>query len=211
MELKIKNEDIVQLRQNDLNRGRNKSNAPVYPKTIPEAILGLSSYLGKEGLKDVVEVDSMPAEGKAGVIYYLKGSNARYLVWSETNHTFYALSLEPNLITDPNDVERLEDVDNGFILEPNTHYLIEDWNLDDADSLTFRFNTSASNMFLGRFTAWEDNLNITWIVRYALHDAPMPPKIPNPVDIIAGHTYEFNLFYDVLFIADITAEEQGGE
>lgn len=73
---KIRKEQIVQLREHDLNRGKNKSNRPVYPKTVIEAVIGADSLSG------VIIVDSLPASGEIGKIYY-STENGTYFVFED--------------------------------------------------------------------------------------------------------------------------------
>lgn len=205
MELKIKNEDIVQLRQNDLNRGRNKSNAPVYPKTVPEAIIGLSSYLGKEGLKDVIVVSELPNTGEEGKIYYNQYDYNYYTY----NGEFSKIGKETaDVVTDIDDVPKKPSrpgvtvPNNSYALKANVFYNIDNWNRDtDTENnayMKFVLGLDGKEgIFAGRFTAWADDMNITW---------PAGVTTPDSVDttIVNGHTYEFNVWQGVLILADVT-------
>lgn len=78
---KIRKEQIVQLREHDLNRGHNRSQTPVYPITVPESIEGLAEYLSNAGIAGTTTVDELPASGEEGKIYY-NTSDGKYYVYS---------------------------------------------------------------------------------------------------------------------------------
>lgn len=71
-------------------------------------------------------------------------------------------------------------------------------------SMTFKF--VGDGIYAGRFTAWADDMNITW---------PASVTTPDSVDttIVNGHTYEFNVWQGVLILADVTTttSTEGGE
>lgn len=210
MELKIKNEDIVQLRQNDLNRGRNKSNSPVYPKTVPEAILGLQSFLSKEGLKDVVIVDELPVTGQEGTIYYDRTDHSYYTY----NGEFSKIGKETaDVVTDIDDVPKkpsrpgvnIPVPDNSYVLKANVFYNIEDWNRDaDTENnayMEFVLGLDGEEgIFAGRFTAWADDMTLTWPTGVDVIDA-------DSVEIVEDHVYEFNVWLGKCIIKDVTGGE----
>lgn len=96
---KIRKEQIVQLREHDLNRGHNRSQTPVYPITVPESIEGLAEYLSKAGIAGTTTVDELPASGEEGKIYY-NTSNGKYYTWSGT-HSEFSQVVTANDIVDP--------------------------------------------------------------------------------------------------------------
>ena len=86
---------------------------------------------------------------------------------------------------------------NSYILEPNTFYAIDNWKHVQSPLLDFHFNLD-NGVYAGRFTAWQDNMTVTW---------PKGIKIPDnmDIDIVANHTYEFNVWQGVLLLIDVTS------
>lgn len=79
---KVRKEQIVQLREHDLNRGHNRSQAPVYPITVPESIEGLAEYLSEAGIAGTTTVDELPTSGEGGKIYY-NTSDGKYYIYTD--------------------------------------------------------------------------------------------------------------------------------
>lgn len=77
----IRKEQIIQLKEHDLNRGHNRSQTPVYPVTTVEAILG-SDQLG-----GVTKVESLPEEGEVGKIYF-DTTTSKYYVYNASTEKF---------------------------------------------------------------------------------------------------------------------------
>lgn len=92
---KIRKEQIVQLREHDLNRGHNRSQTPVYPITVPESIEGLAEYLSKAGIAGTTTVDELPVTGEVGKIYY-NTSDGKYYTYS-TDDGFVSIVDADNL------------------------------------------------------------------------------------------------------------------
>ena len=89
------------------------------------------------------------------------------------------------------------------VIEPNKYYLLGNVGsvgsaTADENSLTLSFMTSdtVALSFMGRFTAVADGLTLN--LPSGIHFTDSAPEIK------AGRTYEFNIFYDVCILTDIT-------
>ena len=146
-----------------------------------------------------------PQEGK---IYYNQYDYSYYTY----NGEFNKIGKETvDVITNIDDVPQQTPVEgtqawNSYVLSPNVFYNIANWDRIPSGSISntsmvFDFNP-ADGIYAGRFTAWADDMNITW---------PAGVIIPDSVDttIVNGHTYEFNVWQDVLILTDITATGGG--
>lgn len=206
MDKLIRKEQIVQLREHDMNRGHNKSKTPVYPVTVPEAILGFDSLGG------ATKVETLPETGQAGIIYY-NTEDSKYYVYTKEGFTLFGMQAGLPILFNPN--PRSGDgvtPNSDFDIEPNIYYYFglvggntpsveligpSGTVLSFCPSLNLFFNAEGdiAKSYVGRFTANVDNPNIT------LHGVHFPSEVP---DIEAGHTYEFNVLYDTCLITDIT-------
>lgn len=150
----------------------------------------------------VTKVDTLPEQGEEGKIYYNTTTGTYYISDNGKWRTFN----ETTVVTNLDDVPRQPSVGgaqawNSYVLSPNVFYNIANWNRVPAGgvpstSMVFDFNP-ADGIYAGRFTAWADDMNITW---------PAGVTTPDSVDttIVNGHTYEFNVWQGVLFLADVT-------
>lgn len=169
----------------------------------------LKQALGEAG--GVTQVDTLPATGEGGKIYY-NTTDGKYYTYSDGEYTPLGSS-EVAVITDITDVEVYAvggvTSECTYVIEPNIFYNIEDWDNSSpsgsADGLILYIN-SVEGPYAGRFTAWKDNMFLGFFVTDGT-DVIVPDNIP---DIIEGHTYEFNLYQGVCLIVDITSTE-GGE
>jgi hypothetical protein len=150
-------------------------------------------------------VPSLPATGESGKIYYNTTDN-NYYVWDSASNAYVNMvSPDIKVITSLSDVPRIPDggqtAINSYVLQPNVFYNIENWDrsLGSSTAIEFSFN-STEGIFAGRFTAWADDMNITW---------PASVTTPDSVDttIVNGHTYEFNVWQGVLLLTDVTSSE----
>lgn len=102
------------------------------------------------------------------------------------------------IITDIGEVPAVSGTTNSATLTANTFYNIASWDRSSGSdtSYTFAFDPTLG-IYAGRFTAWADDMNITW---------PAGVTTPDSVDttIVNGHTYEFNVWQGVLILADVT-------
>lgn len=102
------------------------------------------------------------------------------------------------IVTDITNVPAVSGTTNSATLTANTFYNIASWDRSSGSdtSYTFAFNPTLG-IYAGRFTAWADDMNITW---------PAGVTTPDSVDttIVNGHTYEFSVWQGVLFLADVT-------
>ena len=152
---------------------------------------------GKDG-NGVTKVDTLPEQGEEGKIYYNTTTGTYYISDNGKWRTFN----ETTVITSLDDVETPQTVPvmaNTYILEPNTFYNISNWKTTNVPSLNFQFDIT-EGVYAGRFTAWDDNMTVSW---------PVGIKIPDSldIDIVADHTYEFNVWQGVLLLTDVTSSE----
>lgn len=145
----------------------------------------------------VTKVDTLPEQGEEGKIYYNTTTGTYYISDNGKWRTFN----ETTVVTSLDDVEHEQGIANSYILEPGVFYNISNWRTFEDDSpinnrLYFNFNPY-DGIYAGRFTAWADDMNITW---------PAGVTTPDSVDttIVNGHTYEFNVWQGVLILADVT-------
>lgn len=104
--------------------------------------------------------------------------------------------------TDLNHVQRSDaSIPNSYLLNPDVFYNIANWNRDTNQSIgmTFGFNRAAG-AYAGRFTAWANNMNLTWPTGVDVVDA-------DSLEITSGHTYEFNVWLGKCIIKDVTGGE----
>lgn len=169
-------------------------------------IVTLKQALGEAG--GVTQVDTLPATGEEGKIYY-NTTDGKYYTYDDGEYAPLGVE-ETTIITDIDDVETYGPSDTpsecDYIIEPNVFYNIEDWDnaspAGSADGLMLHID-SAEGVYAGRFTAWKDDMALGFFGA----DVTIPDNIP---DIVQGHTYEFNLYQGVCLITDITSSE-GGE
>lgn len=202
----IRKEQIVQLREHDMNRGHNKSKTPVYPVTVPEAILGFDSLGG------ATIVETLPETGRAGIIYY-NTEDSNYYVYTENGFKEFGAQEGLPIVRNPA-VHKLngEEQEYEYDLEPNKYYwfgriggTISDESIIgpdgipdiDAPSLTLHvdFDSTIARSYVGRFTANADSPSITLVGAHFADDIP---------DIETNHAYEFNILNSVCKITDIT-------
>ena len=162
---------------------------------------------GKDG--GVTKVDTLPEQGEEGKIYY-NTTTGTYYVWDTEKSTFTPLGVDETVvITDIDDVEQAKEelipgtqsvIANGYILEPNVFYNIENWQKDMTfDGIAFKFDATDNNVYAGRFTAWADDMTIGLPAGVSLPD--------ETVSIAKEHTYEFNIWQGVLLLTDVTSTE----
>ena len=149
---------------------------------------------GKDG-NGVTKVDTLPEQGEEGKIYYNTTTGTYYISDNGRWRTFN----ETTVITSLDDVETPQTVPamaNTYILQPNMFYNISNWKTTNVPSLSFQFDIT-EGVYAGRFTAWDDAMTVSW---------PVGIKIPDSldVDIVANHTYEFNVWQGVCIIQDVT-------
>lgn len=163
----------------------------------------------------VTQVSSLPQVGKEGSIYYNITDKQYYTYtsengWQSTGNADVVSN--PNdiahaiLVSDDSTVANAKKVDYVYTLKPGVFYNVDDWlTVDDrptvdADvvniTLAFAFDANTDSVFAGRFTAWEDNINLMW---------PAGVVIANQddIDIVNGHTYEFNAYQGVAILMDL--------
>ena len=179
-------------------------------KLILRNIFGKPVKVKGDDGSGVTIVDTLPETGKVGYIYYNKYDNSYYTY----NGEFSKIGKEnADVVTDIDDVLKkpsrpgvdIPVPDNSYVLEANVFYNIEDWNRDeDTENNAYMEFVLGLNgeegIFAGRFTAWADNLNLTWPTSVDVVDA-------DSLDIINGHTYEFNVWLGKCIIKDVTGGE----
>lgn len=154
----------------------------------------------------VTKVDTLPEQGEEGKIYYNTTDNT-YYVWDAEKSAFTPLGVDETVVvTDIDDVEQAKEelipgtqsvIANGYVLEPNVFYNIENWQKDMTfDGIAFKFDATDNNVYAGRFTAWADAMSIGLPAGVSLPD--------ETVDIVEGHIYEFNIWQGVCIIQDVT-------
>ena len=150
-------------------------------------------------------VPSLPATGEPGKIYYNTTDN-NYYVWDSASSSYVDMvSPDIKVVTSLSDVPRIYDEGqaaiNSYVLQPNVFYNIENWDrsLGSSTAMEFSFN-STEGIVAGRFTAWADDMNLTWPTGIDVVDA-------DSLEIISGHTYEFNVWLGKCIIKDITGGE----
>ena len=161
---------------------------------------------GKNG-NGVTKVDTLPEQGEQGKIYYNTSDN-KYYIYNGNDYE--------NLGS--NDVKRVTYIDSDpgqYTLFPNILYdNCFDWHMavdesDKRNAMLELYIVDSSNDIASCYTfrttipANADSFNITFSPNV---------KIPDEVnDFIssmeAGHTYEFNIFADVLLVSDITVTD----
>lgn len=154
-------------------------------------------------------VPSLPATGESGKIYYNTTDN-NYYVWDSASSAYVNMvSPDIKVVTSLSDVPRIPDggqtAINSYVLQPNVFYNIEDWDrsLGSSTAMEFSFD-SIEGIFAGRFTAWADDMTLTWPTGVDIVDA-------DSLEIISGHTYEFNVWLGKCIIKDVTSTAEGGE
>lgn len=169
------------------------------------------------GGEGVTKVATLPTTGEQGKIYY-NTTDGKYYIYDNNSWESMGEDEPTPVITDPNEVEHeFEQIpdesisDAGtvryvYTLQPGVFYDIYDWlNLDVLPEvewsvvnvgLKFTFDPDTDEVVAGRFTAWEDNINIIF---------PNGVKTANSddIEITNGHTYEFNVYKGVAIIMDL--------
>lgn len=156
-------------------------------------------------------VDSLPSIGEQGKIYYNTSDNKYY--------TYNGSDYEPlgNAV-----IKRVKEVDPSSISQLQGQYYIKEntlyddcflWSLVISNAVTTAVLNIVTEqpddgnahcyVFRTKIPSTTDNFNITFSPNV---------KIPDEVnDFIsnmeAGHTYEFNIFADVLLVSDITVTD----
>lgn len=170
-------------------------------------------------LGSIINVDAeLPNAGEPGIIYCLKRSNKdkdhpleyTYHIWNGDD--FVELSTN-KVIRELNDNMKVRGsspgpnapaqiLTNTYQLHANYFYNIANWDMSEGTDTSMTFRFISEGIYAGRFTAWANDMTITW---------PTGVIIPDSVDttIINGHTYEFNVWQDVLILTDITATGGG--
>ena len=186
-----------QLRNYHIRRGRPKDSTPLYPVTKAEYIIG--------DVSGVTKVTSLPETGEAGKIYYNTTDN-KYYLYNGTSYSPIGSQGMPIGETPENTSITPSKVD--YTLAANTFYNLDTFYTTSDDEVpkdaTFRFDGIAS----------EDAMN-TYVFRMTVPDAGVPNMTFNYVIIPdstkevldaleEGHTYEFNVFGNVMLVTDIT-------
>lgn len=194
----IKKEQIVQLREHDLNRGHNKSQTPVYPKTIAAAVEGLED-IGR----GITEVTELPETGEEGKIYYNTTDKNYYTYNSnEAKFTMLGNSDIPIVVLDIDKNDRYE-------IESNIYYILQGF-ATGINSPVIRltdFSYNVGKQYFGRFTAQIDNQPFEFEVD---RGTVYIPDEDAEIEILANHTYEFNILLDIILLKDITWSLQTG-
>ena len=154
---------------------------------------------GGESSESIISVSTLPREGETGKIYY-NTTEDKYYVYDNATHKYTDLSSATIEVID--DIDDVETVDlspevNTYKLKPGVFYNIDDWNKGDESDTAMVFVFERGNgIYAGRFTAWADDMNITW-----------PTTVDNideeNVEIVSGHTYEFNVWLGKCFVRDV--------
>lgn len=202
----INKEQIVQLREHDLNRGHNKSQTPIYPKTVVEAVEGLEDVSG------VTVVEELPESPEPGKIYY-NTTDGYYYIVDDSGETPKCVAIGNQDIPV---VSLSTPASNNYQLEANKYYLLGTINIIDNPvptlleptlspkiTLTEFTMDGIAKQYFGRFTAGADSLNISFGTDLVGNPVYVPDQ-DKEVEIVEGHTYEFNVLYNTVFIKDIT-------
>lgn len=151
----------------------------------------------------IITVDTLPREGEVGKIYY-NTTDDKYYIYDSATHEYTDLSAATIEVID--DIDDVETVDlspevNTYRLRPGVFYNIDDWNKGDESDTALVFVFERGNgIFAGRFTAWADDMTLTWPTSVDVVDA-------DSLEIVSDHTYEFNVWLGKCIIKDVTGGE----
>lgn len=193
--------NILQLREYHINRGKNKSSAPIYPITKAECIIG---EIGGSG---VTKVDVLPATGEEGKIYYNTTTKQYY---TYDGNIFVPLAAQGMPIGEaPENINDSPNTQCTYVLRPNVFYDFDEFYTTDTTlapkPATINFsdidNENVANSYVFRMTIpTSGTMNIN------MQGPIITDSAKEILDALeTGHTYEFNVFHGVLLITDITA------
>lgn len=226
-----KNIQIVQLREHDLNRGHNKSRTPIYPNTIPEAIIGLSEYIGNNGASVLkyadaetflAEVASHEQSGENnpytsyyGAFIYIEDEGKFYTFDDSSEESLIPVTPEEkdmelvNYTTKTNDTNGGGILNSAIAIDPNKYYLFGTRTVLSI-YVTRYMEPNVCFSYTGRFTV-DPNISGDFIFTiYISKQLAIPAGYhgititDNSAELEADHTYEFNILYDSCTIVDIT-------
>ena len=184
-------------------------------------ILRLNNVFGKRAIvlngEAITQTNSLPTKGEFGKIYYNKSDNKYYVVSDTEDGVSEYIELGTGSDSNSGDIEVASiysPTNNVYNLQANKYYLLGTLTVDNtvlADpvnpniKLTGFSTDGVAKSYIGRFTAGADNLNFLFSTdNGSVHICDEDADI----DIIQGHTYEFNVLYDTVFIKDITYTSQ---
>lgn len=201
---------LIQLRNHHLKQGKNNDRTPIYPITVPEAITNLKEYLEGIGVgSDILIVEELPGDDdvEVGKVYY-----------NSTDNTFYVYDINQGFVSVGNPSMRTIKEEygdeiahisqgqtvmpNGFILEPDNLYDLTGYITGLAN---IQIELAHNDEVYARCYTWRVTFpNATFGI--ALPSTLVIPDTTHEVldGLEANHTYEFNVFGNVLLVVDIT-------
>lgn len=199
--------NILQLREYHINRGKNKSSAPIYPITKAECIIG---DIGG----GVTKVNTLPETGEAGKIYYNTSDNTYYVYNNDKFEPIAKQGMSKGIpdITSHYVISGSDMTGVNLKLQPNTYYNLSDaiWFTDqdldnpDVGSLTFTFDgldgtDDTTNSYVFRMIVGVDSPNLVFTGVFI-------PDVAKEVldNLELNHEYEFNVFDKYMLVTDVT-------
>lgn len=199
--------NILQLREYHINRGKNKSSAPIYPITKAECIIG-------DVGGGVTKVNTLPETGEAGKIYYNTSDNTYYVY---NNDKFEPIAKQGMAKGTPEIIGHYAISGSDLTgvnlkLQPNTYYNLSDaiWFTDqdldnpDVGSLTFTFDgldgtADVVNSYVFRMIIGVASPNLVFTGVFI-------PDVTKEIldDLELNHEYEFNVFDKYMLVTDVT-------
>lgn len=204
--------NLIQLRNYHLRRGKNNDSTPIYPITKPECIKGLSEYIQDNvEMNGVTPVDTLPATGEQGKVYYNTTDN-KYYIYNGTDFKPFGGDVNPQIVDDLQGTIIGDDkIISGiqYTLEPNVYYDLGTAVTAFNDSLNLVVEESVDEAltYYGRFTVSSEYTTGTPNISLPAFVIIPDEQQERLNDMEASHTYEFNIFANVFMISDITATE----
>ena len=172
--------------------------------SVGQRCISLEEGLERKNLSVIHKVDELPEEGQQGVIYYLQDTG-EYIIF-DNNDVLRNLNPVPiSIITLSLPQDKGQLYFSNFFLEPNTLYIIpESRGLMPTISLLGN-SLSEAKSYIFRLTCTQANPSIT-INSGIFHTSVVIPDsaAETLANLEEGHTYEFNIFANVLMVSDIT-------
>lgn len=221
--------NIIQLRNYHINKGKDNDKTPLYPITVVEAIEGLSEALSN--LSGVTKIHGAPDEDgtitdtEAGKLYYDVDNGVLYIGTGEgmsydllfTQAEFYS-----RLIEYKNEILTWE-----TIASPNGHQIGNSIVQGAYDLYPYELSLQSLAPFNNTLDIYcqYGGIGMEYCFYYTQSGSTVPTinivqpdagaptvSIPDAVQEVIdgmedGHTYEFNIFNNVLLVTDITATQ----
>lgn len=157
-------------------------------------------------------VDELPETGEAGKIYVTGDGGKLYVGLNDGDwYHWVPLSEVSNM---PIGSPERDDRNNTYTIDPNTYYNLGSIHGtganqgDPAPKIVLRGypRSDIALQYVGRFTVEADSQPFSFVQENssALSVGPFIPDEDAEIEITAGHTYEFNILYDIVILKDIS-------